>query len=218
MISHTHKSIFIHVPKTAGTSIEKELGFSGPRHNTALQYLTHFADIWGKYYSFAFVRNPWDRVLSLYLYRRQNLRREAEVSLTFTQWLARSAEYVRSGDNLALNRAFAPRYGVGTVVKDDLEGWRVKFDSTLHMLTDENGELIVDFVGRYERLQQDFDTVCARIGIEPRVLPILNRTEHRPYWTYYDEESERIVAELFHRDIVQFSYAFGKADQVAPVP
>ena len=210
MISHALKCILVHVPKTGGTSIEDALGLSGPRHNTARQYRTYHAEIWAKYYSFAFVRNPWDRVLSLYLYRQQIRRLDTEGSLSFGQWLARNAEYVRSSDAAALNHAFAPEYGVGTIAQDDPEGWRVKFSSSLHMLADERGEILVDFIGRYERLQQDFDRVCDHLGIARRVLPCRNRTEHAPYWSYYDDESERTVAEIFRGDIETFGYAFGE--------
>jgi hypothetical protein len=71
MISHEHKFIFVHVPKTGGTSIESLLDLSGAKHNTARQYRNFFPDVWKRYFSFAFVRNPWDRVLSFYMFRKQ---------------------------------------------------------------------------------------------------------------------------------------------------
>ncbi len=210
MISHEHKFIFVHVPKSGGTSVENELALSGPRHNTALQYREHFPEIWERYLSFAFVRNPWDRVLSYYTFRRQVRQLEAEASLTFKEWLLRTAENVRAGNHAALNAELAPVYGVGTLVENDPEGWRVKFDNALHMLSDERGNVIVDFVGRFERLQQDFDVVCEKIGVERSVLPVLNKTEHGPYWSYYDEDCRRLVAELFRDDIEYFDYRYGE--------
>ena len=95
----------------------------------------------------------------------------------------------------------------------------------------------MDFVGKYESLQADFDTVCARLSISPRPLPHVNRSEdvRRPvktlndvkkllrrrlwnlerrhtfphYTQYYDDESWEFVAELFRKDIDAFGYAFG---------
>jgi hypothetical protein len=210
MISHEHKFILVHVPKTGGTSIEDSLGLKGPRHNTALQYREYFPEIWEPYFTFGIVRNPWDRVFSFYTYRRQVRRLEIENSLTFKQWLMRSAEYVQSGNQQALNREFAPVHGVGTIVENDAQGWRVKFDNALHMLTDEHGTVMVDFIGRFEQLQKEFDVVCERLHMKKQILPFRNKTEHRPYWTYYDQECEQIVAELFHKDIACFNYSFGE--------
>lgn len=198
------------MPKTGGTSIEDTLGLDGARHNTALQYREHFPDIWEKYFTFGIVRNPWDRVFSYYIYRRQIRQLEIEKSLSFKQWLIRCAEFVNAENQLALNKEFAPVYGVGTMVKNNPEAWRVKFDNSLHMLTDQHGKVIVDFIGRFERLQEAFDLVCERLNIDKRTLPFSNKTEHRPYWTYYDKECEQIVAELFHKDITYFNYKFGE--------
>ena len=210
MISHEHKFILVHVPKTGGTSIEDSLGLKGPRHNTALQYQEYFPEYWERYFTFGMVRNPWDRVFSYYTYRRQVRRLEIENSLTFKQWLMRSAEYVQSRNQQALNREFAPVHGVGTIVKNDPQGWRVKFDNALHMLADEHGVVMVDFVGRFAPLQKEFDVVCERLNIPKQTLPFRNQTEHRPYWTYYDRDCEQIVAALFHKDIAYFNYTFGE--------
>jgi chondroitin 4-sulfotransferase 11 len=210
VISHDYKFILIHVPKTGGTSIEDSLGLKGPRHNTALQYQQYFPEIWEKYFTFGIVRNPWDRVFSYYIYRRQIRRLEIENTLSFKQWLFRCAEFVKSENQRALNREFAPVYGVGTMVKNNPEAWRVKFDNSLHMLTDEHGQVIVDYIARFEHLQKEFDVICKRLGIEKQTLPFANRTNHRPYWTYYDKDCEQIVAELFHKDITYFNYNFGE--------
>jgi hypothetical protein len=106
-------------------------------------------------------------------------------------------------------------------------------------LFDEQGRLLVDFVGRYESLQADFDTVCARLGIPPTPLPHENRSlaekprirtvkelttalrrwlwnlERRhtfPHYTqYYDDESREFVAQLFRKDIETFEYSFGES-------
>ena len=196
------------MPKTGGTSIEQALGLSGPRHNTAFQYRKHHPKAWEKYFVFSFVRNPWDRIFSYYNFRRKIRQLETENTLTFKQWLVRIAELMRTEDHAALNFEFAPEYGVGTIAKKNPEGWRVKLDNALYMLTDEHGKVIVNFIGRFERLQQDFDVICEKLDIKRQLLPSINKTQHDPYWKYYDEDCEQIVAELYQKDITYFGYKF----------
>lgn len=81
-----------------------------------------------------------------------------------------------------------------------------KWQDQLARLTDEDGGLIVDFVGRYETLQQDFDTVCDRIGVLRSELPKLNITSHDHFSVYYDSKLFDVVAKTFKRDIEYFCY------------
>ena len=72
MISHEYRCIFIHIPRTGGSSIEKALVGRNwwsiskeTKHITASQAREVYGDYWGKYFKFSFVRNPWDRCVSL---------------------------------------------------------------------------------------------------------------------------------------------------------
>ena len=78
----------------------------------------------------------------------------------------------------------------------------------LDFITDPNGNIFVDFLGRYERLQKDFDEVCKILGIEPITLLITNNTIHDHYTTYYNEKTVKIVEELYEKDIDAFRYGF----------
>lgn len=237
MISHQHRCVFVHIPKNAGQSIEhvflKWLGLSwddraplllrpnddpaqGPprlAHLQARQYVScghlkpgEFAE----YYKFSFVRNPWDRMLSIYKYlaepREQN----------FTEFLQGQ-------------------------FRNDL--WKSKYwfvGPQYEFVCDSDGKPIVDFVGRFESLQADFNQVCRRLGMPETPVPHVNKSgQHggfvgaasrwivaklpaKPknplaYVERYDEPSAELVRRLYQRDIELFGYEFGQPAPAGPV-
>ena len=74
------------------------------------------------------------------------------------------------------------------------------------------GEVLVDFIGRFENLQSDFDYICDQIQFPCPRLRHSNKGEHRPYWEYYTAKTEEVVREKFRTDIEYFDYEFGEQD------
>ncbi len=184
---HQYNFVYIHINKTGGRSIETALGLLSVDHRTALQKRNDMgAAAWEQKFKFAFVRNPWDRVVSHYAYRiKTNRLGLAEANLDFKAWLKLAYQ--------DQDRAFfdQPKF----------------FMPQFEWLSDENGQLIVDYVGRFETLNQDFAHVCEQIGRDVE-LPHVNKSNRSHYSSYYDDESIALVGELFAKDIEHFGYTF----------
>ena len=205
IISHRHKFIFIKTRKTAGTSIQVALekycdaddiicemgpfeeGFGEflPRnegdfegHDFASLVQDRLGEkIWDKYFKFAFVRNPWDKLVSQYWFDFP------KANITFGEYLRREVK----------------------VSSTHLSNW--------YYYTDKEGkEPIVDFTGRYEKLQEHYDWVCAVLGIPSQILPV-TKSGFRPnkeYQSYYKRWEHRIVNENhgFIKEATYFGYLF----------
>jgi hypothetical protein len=206
VISDQKKFICLHVPRTGGISMGRALRpWSGASnldvsnlcweldypHYTAMEVLPLVgADRFHRYFKFAFVRNPWERMVSRYFYLK---RQRAEPGKPLNR-----RGYFHPGD-----RSFADwmtGQEQGCVHPLDLR-------PQLAWLANEAGEVCMDFVGRYEQLATDFNDVCARLGLRAS-LPHDNRSEHGGYRDYYDVATRDFVAELFRRDIELWGYDF----------
>ena len=72
-----------------------------------------------------------------------------------------------------------------------------------------NGKMAVDFIGRFENLQEDFNVVCDKIGKDRSVLPHVFQTKHAHYTQYYNDRAREIVGQIYQSDIKFFKYQFG---------
>jgi len=208
MISHKHRFIFIHIPKTAGTSIEaalrdescqllaEEWDYNRARH-TPLNHLTlqELADCGiltpsqlKSYFKFCFVRNPWDRL----------------VSEIFCPWMSPWFK------DLAVEQRIRRACDLATTPTGIANHLRVQQEFV-------NAEgLQMDFIGRFEHLAEDFGQLCRLLGIEA-ALSHLNRSPHRPYQEYFTEETQALTAATYRRDIDAFHYTFGGKGPTNPV-
>lgn len=69
---------------------------------------------------------------------------------------------------------------------------------------------VLDYIGKVENLQNDFDYVCNKIGIPSQELPHRNKSTHNHYTEYYDDETKEMVAKHFEEDIKLFNYKYGE--------
>ena len=68
-----------------------------------------------------------------------------------------------------------------------------------------------DGIDRFlSNITNDFDIVCNKIGITRFKLPHIHKTDHKPYWKYYTDETRELVAKLYANDIETFGYKFGE--------
>jgi hypothetical protein len=98
---------------------------------------------------------------------------------------------------------------VASIRDEDADG---HFRSQHTFLTDEEGKIGVDFLGRFERLAEDFRLVQERIGLPRNELPWLQKARNAERYTdFYDKETRQIAGERFRQDIEMFGYEFGTA-------
>jgi len=189
--------LFIHVPKTGGVSVRKALepysyiGVDG--EHTPIK-AAQFAPYVGKYFSFCFVRNPWDRFVSSYFYLNRGGANTRPDKKAYAMYI----EPYKTFKDVVMN--------IGDD-KGNLFCWQ-HFAPQMNYIIDEHEDVVVDFIGRFENINEDFGVVCKKIGIPSVNLPLLNTSHHQPYWEYYDDESQEMIARKYNREISYFNYTF----------
>lgn len=196
--------IFVHNQKTAGMSIEyllkKEL--SGVKlleqHSSALDGMKKLGkEEWDSYYSFGFVRNPWERLVSWCVMMQETKPRENN-----KLW-----DYIHNKAN-TFEEFILKCTGTITEDRDGYVYEKSFIKPQLEYFTDEEGRIITTFIGRYENLQTEINEIFQQNGLPPYELPVTNTTKKKDYRTYYTEETKEIVAKRFKKDIDYFGYEF----------
>ncbi|MFZ1622445.1 sulfotransferase family 2 domain-containing protein, partial [Dokdonella sp.] len=137
-------------------------------------------EIFGSYFKFAFVRNPFDRFISYCAFMSRN-----------------------NGQFEANPQAF-----MRFIIRDRPPLQHILFRPQHEMLCDADGRLAMDQLGRVETMQADYDAICARIGIPSLALEQVNASRHRHYGEYYDDELRERVAAMYARDLELLGYRF----------
>ena len=206
IVSHAKKFIFFAVPKT-GTHAVRELlsSHKGPddweqqilfgkqflpipeiakiQHgHISVQQIVPYLDtsIWQDYFKFAIVRNPFDRFISIcfFLNRKNPLFLETPL-----QWMKSAIKVQRFRERVLVK----PQY---------------------QQLIDAQGNIAMDYVGRYEVLQDSIDEICQRLQVETTQLQKRNTSEHKQYREYYDDELKSAVEIFYQEDLTRFNYAY----------
>lgn len=232
--SHDHRFIFIHIGRTGGTSIEKTLcqllgkDFEETKKDPNGRWWKHIwakklrkrlgTECWNSYFTFSFVRNPYDMMLSLYsMYteypeytdpqQHPRLYHPWNQFENYEHFILSMGERRHEPDDkwaLQLKKLNA---------KTTMDVWDSLQNLQTSYLTDSwkglkrPGKILVDFVGRFERLEEDFQYVCRSIGIGPAQLIDYGATQHEPFENLYTPRMRQIVNDHFWLDIRRFGYS-----------
>jgi len=218
MIAHKLKTIFIHITKSAGSSIEVALNqveqrddgavdpmtgefvkvVTGPeKHMTARAVQEHVGDdVWNSYFKFSVVRNPYDRFHSLWWNGRYVGKKH---EMTFPEFV-----------DYALQRTLKAR-----ILHWRKRQWKIhqRFWPQVHFLRSKNGKIEMDQVLKFESIADDFAELAQRIGLPSTQLPKVLMKNRNPksrhhYADDYDDRTRAIVADYYRDDIEAFDYDF----------
>ena len=180
------RSVFIHINKTGGSSVEKALRIPF-EHKTALEKIEELGRAsWDKKLTFTVVRNPWDKVVSHYHYRRKTNKTDLrDKPVEFSEWVKRA-------------------YGQQDAFYYDIPKM---FMPQMDWITDESGKILVDEIIHFENLAAEFDSVRRKLG-KNVTLPHVKKSNRGNYQEYYDQEAKEIVRNWFEPDITRFGYQF----------
>tara|TARA_Y100000034_G_scaffold90034_1_gene108420 strand:+ start:2593 stop:3207 length:615 start_codon:yes stop_codon:yes gene_type:complete len=199
LVSDSHKFIVFHIPKTGGSSLTYELakylnpcykppdptkgfmhmGWQPIHHIDRIQHRPvqecRHTEFWEpSYFKAAFVRNPFDLVVSAWY----------DKDVPFEQFVIKE---VASRKNI-------------------VSRWGSQYD----YLSNHRNELMVDWIGKYEQMDKDWEKLCYMTKIEHNPLKRLNSSWKKPYHEYYNQKTYEIVSTLFKKDLKYFGYTLDK--------
>lgn len=200
MISINKRFLFIHITKTAGTAIEetieddscickrnqiddRERGYLAPLNHLTLREIIRGDFVpdqeLEKFFKFAFVRNPWDRVIS-------------ECFCPHIQLIFLDCQDI--AERIKTVCLFAEE-GVGGHCLRQTEFIKP-------------GIFSLDFIGRYENLEDNMEYVLKKIGLPDRTFTVRNKTERKHYREFYNTETRKLVEKTYEEEIEKFGYLF----------
>lgn len=180
-ISFKKKIVYIHNQRTGGYSTTKALNIAGCEMETLgdkhmdVHRMKLIVPKWDEYFKFSFVRNPFDRLISIFFHRTQNIQ---------------TSRYLKYKNF----HAFIKNY------KNHL--WELinqcdKFDDSM------------DFIGRFENFEQDYQKVCDLAKIKNCLPEIrMNKSVHKHYREYYTKKTRKIVEKIYKKDLETYGYGF----------
>ena len=202
-ILKNEKILFCHISKTGGITVHKLMEQIGnldicDKHYSVLQMKDILQDynLFRKCYKFCIVRNPWDRMVSTYFFRKEKKEPDfgpvEQWDLDFNSWI----KYIYSEEYQKLN----------LLHQGTLDNVKYHFGSSYRWIVDENNNMLVDKIIRFENLEKELMEIFSCYGNFQ--IDKNNSTHHNHYREYYNEESIHLVRENFKEDIKYFNYVF----------
>jgi hypothetical protein len=212
---------FIDIPRTGSSSLRAELGqlhgdpyrkgnimdpgFHGPSsifadHMTAQEAIAVFGrPLWDSLYTFSLVRNPWDRMYSLFQYQRK-IGLNIPLDMPYREYVAQLAEQKKKPES---ERTWYSRLLL----------------SSYDYLFDESGKQLVSEIGRFEDRNSAITRFNKRLNppLKGYLRLMETSTSNAPFQTFYDAETRDIIGELFKNDIQQFNYRFDDSSSIFAV-
>ncbi|MFW6130169.1 MAG: sulfotransferase family 2 domain-containing protein [Atribacterota bacterium] len=190
MIIKKKRIIFIHINRTGGSSIDSILSsFFNidifKRHQSVQEIIERMGiSDYRKFYTFTIVRNPWDRLVSKYLW-----------SLQCTK---------------TLNNKTTFKYYVNNISFFRKKERRKRFDAFWDQLSwiTHKDEIVVNDVFRFENFRSNAKKIFNKIGVKKYHIPHKKKTNRKHYSLYYNDDIKKKVSELYRRDIDYFDYQF----------
>ena len=195
---YENECLFIHITKSAGTSLALSLFGELPYHHTARRYRTIFGKKdFNRFFKFTFVRNPWDRLYSAFSYLKGG------------GWYHGDATWAEK--NLGEVDSFT----------DFVMDWLTpeKLDCHMHFwpqskfICSKRGKPLVDFLGYFESIAEDFEYIRKQLNLEAPQLKHTNSSKRVGYKEVYTPEMVDRVQALYRQDIDNFGYRFDGFDK-----
>lgn len=186
------KTIFVHITKTAGTSVALTLFGALPYHYRAWEYRVIFGrKDFKDYFKFAYVRNPWDRLYSAFSFLKGGGWDDKD-----KQWAEKNLHDIDDfndfvNDWLTPERLYA----------------HMHFWPQSDFICDNKNQAMIDYLAYFEAISEDFDYIAQRIGCTES-LQHTNASKRQGYREVYTQEARRKVALLYASDISNFGYTF----------
>lgn len=186
--------VLIHIPKSAGRSIRKGVwngAYDGP-------YFGPLPSRLKSYFKFAFVRNPYDRLASVWR--------------MFSQGSKQTANYIqhwRPDPNLTINDILDITEDESIIYDERRRSFReIIRHHSIPMTHEFNAIDSADFIGRYENLEVDWKSVCDQIALPHTPLPRMMYTEQQDYHELFDEKTLERTKRVYAEDLERFAYEF----------
>lgn len=214
-VYHGLKTVFVHIPKNAGSSVAwtlynenlktNEISHEADKHETIIDIKRYYPSwFFDKSFKFSIVRNPWDRIVSWFHYYKEMWSEEGDlpegicskshidkfVKMDFSEWIKSLEKFDINGCN---SEIACPFYYIE-------EQWKY--------IVDFGDMLLVDYIAKVETIDDDWKNICKEIGIDYSKLPCLNITKRNNYKDYYNDETKSIIEKVYKKDIEFFNYEF----------